>query len=251
MNFKHKLEKAVKKNNSLLCVGLDNGDFIFNKKIIDQTWDLVCAYKPNIAFYASHGNKGLDELRKTINYIDDSMTDIPVILDAKRGDIGNTANEYAKEIFDTFNADAATVNPYLGYDAIEPFLEYKDKGIIILCRTSNPSASDFQDLLIDKQPLYIHVAKKILEWNKKYGNCLLVVGATWPEQLKEVRKVVGNMPILVPGMGAQGGDLERTLKAGLTKDKSGLIINSSRGIIQASNPRTAASTLKNEINKYR
>lgn len=251
MTFLQKLEKAVKKNNSLLCVGLDNGDFKFNKKIIDQTRDLVCAYKPNIAFYASHGNKGLNELGKTINYIHDRYTGIPVILDAKRGDIGNTANEYAKEVFEIFNVDAVTVNPYLGFDAIEPFLEYKDKGIIILCRTSNPGASDFQDLLINKQPLYIQVAKKVLEWNKKYRNCLLVVGATWPEQLKQVRKLAPKMTFLVPGIGAQGGDLEKSLKAGLRIDKSGLIINSSRGIIQASNPRQATLTLRDAINKYR
>lgn len=139
----------------------------------------------------------------------------------------------------------------MGFDAIEPFLEYKNKGIIILCRTSNPGASDFQDLLVDKQPLYIHVAKKVLGWNKKYGNCLLVVGATWPEQLKQIRKLAPKMTFLVPGIGVQGGDLEKTLKAGLRKDKSGLIINSSRGIIFAENPRTAAQTLRNEINKYR
>lgn len=251
MTFLQKLEKAVRKNNSLLCVGLDNGDSEFNKKIIDQTWDLVCAYKPNIAFYASHDNKGLNELRKTINYIHDRYTGIPVILDAKRGDIGNTANEYAKEIFDTFNADAVTINPYLGFDSIEPFLKRKEKGVIILCRTSNPGASDFQDLLINKQPLYIHVAKKVLAWNKKYENCLLVVGATWPKQLKQIRKLAPKMTFLIPGIGAQGGDLEKTLKAGLRKDKSGLIINSSRGIIFAQNPRTAAQKLREEINKYR
>lgn len=251
MTFRQKLEKAIKKNNSLLCVGLDNGDFIFNKKIIDQTYDLVCAYKPQIAYYESQGPNGLKSLKKTVEYIKNKAPDITIICDAKRGDIGSTSKHYASSFFDYYGFDAVTVNPYLGFDAIEPFLEYKDKGIIILCRTSNPGASDFQDLLINKQPLYIHVAKKVLEWNKKYGNCLMVIGATWPQQLKQIRNLAPNMIFLVPGIGAQGGDLKKTLKAGLTKDKKGLIINSSRGIIFANNPREAALTLRSEINKFR
>lgn len=250
MTFLQKLDKIIKKNNSLLCVGLDNGDFKFDKKIIDQTSDLVCAYKPNFGFYGSSGKKGITELIKTINYIH-KHTDISVILDAKLSDVGNTSYQYAKEVFNVLGADAVTVNPYLGFDSIQPFLEQKDKGVIILCRTSNQGASDFQDLKINTTPLYMEVAKKVVVWNKTYGNCLMVVGATWPHQLEEVRKLAKNMFFLVPGIGAQGGDLEKTLKAGLTKNKSGLIINSSRGIIFAENPRQAALTLRNEINKYR
>lgn len=250
MTFRQKLEKAIKKNNSLLCVGLDNGDFKFDKKIIDQTSDLVCAYKPNFGFYGSSGKKGIGELIKTIRYIHKN-TDVPVILDAKLADIGNTSHEYAKEVFEILDSDAVTVNPYLGFDSLEPFLKHKDRGIIVLARTSNLGASDFQDLLINKQPLYVHVAKKVLVWNKKYGNCLMVVGATWPEQLKQIRKLAPKMTFLVPGIGAQGGDLKKTLEAGLTKERSGLIINSSRGIIFAENPRQATLELRDSINKYR
>ncbi len=250
MNFLQKLDIAVKKNNSLLCVGLDNGDFRFNKKIVDQTKDLVCAYKPNFGFYGSSGKEGIGELIKTINYVH-KVTDVPVILDAKLADVGNTSHEYAKEVFIVFNADAVTVNPYLGFDSIVPFLEDRDRGVIVLCRTSNPGASDFQDLLINKKPLYIHIAKSVMEWNNKYGNCLLVIGATWVKELEHIRKLAPEMVFLVPGIGAQGGDLEKTLKAGLREDKSGLIINSSRGIIFANNPRQAALDLKNLINKFR
>lgn len=251
MTFLQKLEKAIKKNNSLLCVGLDNGDFKFNKKIVDQTYDLVCAYKPQIAFYESKGIQGIKNLEKTVHYIHEKAPKIPVICDAKRGDIGSTSKQYAISLFENYGFDAITVNPYLGFDAVEPFMEYKDKGIIILCRTSNPGASDFQDLLIGKQPLYVHVANKIIDWNKKYGNCLMVVGATWPKQLEKIRRMAPKMTFLVPGIGAQGGDLEKTLKAGLNKNGTGLIINSSRGIIQAENPRSAALELRNAINKYR
>lgn len=251
MTFIQKLDAAVRKNNSLVCVGLDNGDFEFNKKIVDQTYDLVCAYKPQIAFYESQGPKGLKNLEKTVQYIHKRAPETPIICDAKRGDIGSTSKNYALSIFDYYGFDAVTINPYLGFDAVEPFLEYKDRGIIILCRTSNPGAADFQDLLIKKQPLYVHVAKKVLEWEKKYKNCLMVVGATWPEQLRQIRNLAPEMTFLVPGIGAQGGDLEKTLKAGLTKDKKGLIINSSRGIIFAENPRQAALDLKNSINKFR
>ena len=267
MNFQQKLEKAIKKNNSLLCVGLDpdldkipqhllklnDPFFAFNKDVIDSTYDLVCAYKPQIAHYAACGIKGVRSLLKTIDYVLRKYPTIPIILDAKRADIGSTSQLYAKEAFDVFKADAVTVNPYFGLDSLQPFLERKDKGIIILCRTSNESASYFQDLEIasNNLPLYIHIAKKVKEWNETYENCLLVIGATWPEQLKEVRKIVPEMFFLVPGIGAQGGNLGKTLKAGLRKDKSGLIINSSRGIIQAENPRTAALELRNSINKYR
>lgn len=250
MTFLQKLEKAIKKNNSLLSVGLDNGDFKFDKKIIDQTFDLVCAYKPNFGFYGSSGKKGIGELIKTIRYIHRN-TDVPVILDAKLADIGNTSYHYAKEVFEILDADAVTVNPYLGFDSLEPFLEHKDKGIIVLARTSNSGAGEFQDLKVDNKPLYVRVAEKTIEWNKISGNCLMVIGATWPEQLEEIRKIAPSMFFLIPGIGAQGGDLEKTLKAGLNKKGTGLIINSSRGIILANNPRDATLTLRNEINKYR
>lgn len=265
MKFQEKLNKAIEKNDSLLCIGLDsdfekippdflkkkNSVFEFNKSIIDSTCDLVCCYKPQIAFYASQGLPGIDALIRTIAYIHLKYPQIPVILDAKRGDIGTTAEQYVKEAFGIYQVDAVTVNPYLGFDSLKPFLEKKDKGIIILARTSNPGAADFQDLKINEEKLYTRVAKKIVEWNKTYGNCLMVVGATWPEQLQVIRKIAPEMFFLIPGIGAQGGNLEKTLRAGLTKDKSGLIISSSRGIIFSENPREEARKLKEQINKYR
>ena len=272
MHFQKKLKKVIIKNNSLLSIGLDpeldkipkyhlpleDPLFEFNKAIIDVTFDLVCAYKPQIAHYSALGIKGLSSLLKTVSYLKKYHPDIPIILDAKRADVGKTSEKYAKEAFDVIGSDAVTVNPYLGLDSIEPFLKYEDKGIIILCRTSNPSASDFQDLMIGNNPLYIHVAKKVVEWDKKYRNCLMVVGATWPEQLKEIRKITPEMFFLVPGIGTQGGDLKKTLQYGLTKNRSGLIINSSSAIIYASSEknfaqkaREATEQLRNEINRYR
>lgn len=254
MKFQQKINNIIKKNNSLLCIGLDpvnSNLFEFNKKIIDETCDLVCCYKPQIAFYASHGILGLKALIQTIKYIHLKYPQIPVILDAKRGDIGSTAEQYAKEVFDIYSADAVTVNPFLGFDSLKPFLERKDKGIIILARTSNPGAADFQNLKINTTPLYVEIAKKVVTWNKTYRNCLLVVGATFPQELKEIRRIAKDMFFLVPGIGTQGGDLEKTLKAGLTSNKSGLIISSSRGIIFSENPRKEALKLKEEINKYR
>lgn len=255
-----------------MCVGLDSDlekipsflskkqdpIFEFNKEIIHQTHNLVCAYKPNIAYYESRGAKGIVSFKKTTEYISNNYPDIPLICDAKRADIGSTSEQYAKSLFDYFNFDALTVNPYLGFDSIEPFLNYKNKGIIVLCRTSNPGASDFQDLLIENEPLYIKIAKKVNQWNKKYKNCLMVVGATWPEQLKKVRLIALEMFFLIPGIGAQGGDLGKTLRNGLTKGKSGLIISLSRTIIYASSKKDFAQKakekaleVKNMINKYR
>lgn len=273
MHFQEKLEKIITKNNSLLSIGLDpdldkipkhllsleNSLFEFNKAIINATHDLVCAYKPNIAFYEAYGEEGHKSLKKTIEYLQSKYPEIPIVLDAKRGDIGKTAKMYEKSAFDYWMVDAVTVNPYLGLDALGPFLQRKEKGIIILCKTSNPSSSDFQDIkAYDGRPLYLVVAEKIVEWNKKYHNCLMVVGATWPEQLKEVRKIAPEMFLLVPGIGTQGGDLQKTLKYGLTKDKSGLIIHSSSAIIYASDgkdfaqkARQAAKTLIGKINKER
>ena len=274
MNFHQKLNKIIKKNNSLLCVGLDpdlekipqhlrkhiDPIFNFNKRIIDATHDLVCAYKPQIAYYAGLGIRGLGSLLKTINYLTHTYPQIPIILDAKRGDIESTARLYAKEVFDIFNADAVTVNPYMWLDSLKPFLERKDKGIIILCKTSNKSADDFQNLEISKSkmPLYIYIARKAQEWDRAYKNCLLVMGATWPEELRKVREIAPKMFFLVPGIGAQGGNLKKLLENGLRKDKSGLIIHAGRSIIYASNKANFASAarkeslkLQKEINKYR
>ncbi|MCG2692367.1 orotidine-5'-phosphate decarboxylase [Microgenomates group bacterium] len=245
MKFQEKLDKIVKKNNSLLCVGLDQGEFEFNKKIIDQTHDLVCAYKPNFAFYEALGVKVWENLKKTVEYIQRYHSGVVTIADAKRADIGNTNLGYVTAIFDEMKFDAVTVNPYFGREALQPFLDRKDKGIIVLCKTSNPGSNEFQDLVWQK--VAENVAKK---WNIN-NNCLLVVGATYPRELKQVRQIVGEMTLLVPGIGVQGGDVEKTVKAGLNSHKAGMIINSSRGIIFSENPRLEAQNLREEINKYR
>lgn len=270
MNFKQKFMGTSHKNNSLLCVGLDIDEdkipkFLFesskhpfldfNKSIIDATKDIVCAYKLNMAFYEVFGKDGIDLLEKTIEYI---PKDIIVILDGKRNDIGNTARKYAQTLFETFNADAVTVNPYLGKDGIVPFLEYRDRCSFILCRTSNNSAGDFQDLNISSLPLFQIVAKKIKEWNDN-DNCGAVIGATYPKELKLIRSILGeNIPILIPGVGKQGGDVEKTVKYGTNIKGEMAIINSSRGIIFAKNnedfleaSREKALSLREEINKYR
>lgn len=272
MTFQQKLDNIIAKNNSLVCIGLDsdfdklpesikskdNPQFEFNKAIIDATHDLVCAYKPNSAFYEALGDRGVKNLKLTCDYLTNTYPEIPIILDAKRGDIGNTNEGYIKFAFDYLNADAITLHPYLGKEAIQPFLKRADKRCIILCRTSNSGSGEFQDLLVDGEPLYKKVAKQVAkEWNTN-GNCMLVVGATYPEELAQVRQIVGDMTLLVPGIGAQGGDVEKTVKAGLNSQKTGMIINSSRGIIFASNgkdfaekAREEAIKLKEEINKYR
>jgi len=245
MIFQEKLDAIIKKNNSLVCVGLDQGEWEFNQKIIDQTHDLVCAYKPNFAFYEALGTRGWENLKKTIEYLRTFHPGVVTIADAKRADIGNTNNGYVTAIFDELKFDAVTVNPYFGREALQPFLDQKDKGIIILCKTSNPGSGEFQDFVWEK--VATNVAKN---WNKN-NNCLLVVGATYPEELKKVRQIVGDMTLLVPGIGAQGGDIEKTVKAGLNAKKAGMIINSSRGIIFAKDPRAEAEKLRDEINQYR
>jgi orotidine-5'-phosphate decarboxylase len=266
VDFIEKLTNATRKNNSLLCVGLDPdpklmpdkiGVFDFNKAIIDATSDLVCAYKLNLAFYEALDDEGLDALKRTIKYI---PNDIPVIGDAKRGDIGNTAKAYAKAIFSIFNFDATTVNPYLGFDSIEPFIQYKDRGVFILCRTSNAGAMDFQSLRCeaepDYRPLFELVALKASQWNI-YGNIGLVVGATYPEELKLIRQSHPDMPILIPGIGAQKGDLASAVRYGVNTQGERAIINSSRQIIYASPEkdfaqaaRQAASSLREQINHH-
>lgn len=271
MNIRQKLKNATQKNNSLVCIGLDSEinklpphlknsptpQFKFNKAIIDATHDLVCAYKPNIAFYEARGEQGIKELKMTCDYIRQTCPEIVTIIDAKRADIGNTNEGYAGLVFDYLGADAITLHPYLGKEALAPFLKREDKGCIILCRTSNPGAGEFQNLEVSGKKLFQIVAEKVAkEWNTN-NNCLLVTGATYPEELAEVRKIVGDMTLLVPGIGAQGGDVEKTVKAGLNSQKAGMIINSSRGIIFASGgedfaerARAEAAKLKNEINKF-
>ena len=249
-NFRQLLEAQWEKG-KFLCVGLDSDlDKIppsahidgtresivyFNRAIVDATKDLVCSYKPNPAFYEAQGDEGWKALRETIQYIHEAAPDVAVILDAKRADIGNTNEAYAKSAFDHLHADAITVNPYPGREALLPFLERKDKGVIVWCRTSNGGAGEFQDLTVEGEPLYKTVARHVAEkWNEN-GNCALVVGATYPDELAEVRKIVGDMPILIPGIGAQSGDLEKTVKAGKDGRGRGIIIAASRAVIFASN----------------
>ena len=230
----------------------------FNQSIIDATIDLVCAYKPNTAFYEAQGEQGIQELKMTCGYLKEHYPEILIILDAKRADIGNTNNGYVKFAFDYLQTDAITLHPYLGQEALKPFLDNPEKGAIILCRTSNSGSGEFQNLQVGDKKLFEIVAEKVInEWNKN-NNCLLVLGATYPEELKSIRALNDNIFFLVPGIGAQGGDLEKTLQAGLNQQKSGLIINSSRGIIFADSSenfkqsaRAETVKLKEEINKYR
>lgn len=273
MGFLEKLDAAVEKNNSLLCVGLDpdlekmperfrssqTPLFDFNKAIIDATADTACAFKPNPAFYEASGAAGIEELKQTCEYIRERYPDLPVIMDLKRADIGNTNQHSAEFAFTYLQADAVTVHPWVGQKAIQPFLDWKDKGIIVLCRTSNEGAGEFQDLETGGRPLYMQVAENVAQkWNAN-GNCLLVVGATYPEEMTAIRKLVGDdMVFLVPGLGAQGGDAEAAVKAGVNTSGKGLIINSARAILYASAAddfaeaaRAQAITARDMINQYR
>ncbi len=267
MNFNEKLSLAVKKNDSLLCVGLDpdpalmpegRGVLDFNRAIIEATADLVCAYKPNFAFYEALGENCYSVLKGTIEYI---PKDIPVIADAKRGDIGNTARMYAESIFSALGCDAATVSPYLGFDSIEPFISQRDRGVFILCRTSNPGSADLQSLECrvgdEYRSLFLEVAHKAGVWNR-HGNIGLVVGATFPEELKAVRQQQPDMTLLIPGIGAQGGDLEKVVRFGTDARGAGAIICCSRQVLYASKgkdfakaARKAAAGLRDSINRYR
>lgn len=273
--FISKLEQCWKQGN-FVCVGLDSDYnfiptalkskasveealYIFNRDIIDATHDLVCAYKPNAAFYEVQGDAGLRALIRTVHYLKETYPHIPIILDAKRADIGSTNLGYVQAAFDLIGVDAITVHPYLGKEALAPFLARKEKGIIVLAKTSNPGASEFQDLPVgdSREPLYQVVAHHVADdWNT-HGNCGLVVGATYPDDLKKVRSIVGDMPILIPGLGAQGGEVEATVTAGKDSRGWGMIINSSRSIIFASKgndfaqaARKATEELKAEINKW-
>ena len=261
--FIEQLQRAWDSNDSLVCVGLDpeierfpaqfaeqpSPIFQFNKAIIDATADLVCAYKPQFAHYAAY--EAEDQLERTIDYIHRTYPGIPVILDSKRGDVGNTAERYAIEAFERYHADAVTVSPYLGGDSLEPFLKYEEKGVIILCRTSNPGAGDLQDLEISGRRLF-HVVADLAarRWNTR-GNCMLVVGATYPRELAEVREIVGNMPFLVPGVGAQGGDVGQAVQNGQTAAGAGLVVSSSRGILYASSGENFASAARDATVKLR
>ena len=256
--------------NTFVCVGLDpvldrfpahidretDPIFTFNKAIVDATAEFACAFKPQVAHYAAVGAES--SLQRTIEHIRHVHPDIPVILDAKRGDIGSTAEQYAKEAFERYDADAVTVNPWLGSDSVEPFLKWDNKGVAILCRTSNPSAEDFQGLMVDGEPVYLHLARRVAEdWNQLH-NCMLVVGGTASESLRAVRRVAPHIPFLVPGIGAQGGDVDAVVKYGATADGFGLVINSSRAILYAGSDakfdeaaRTAAKNLRDTINRSR
>jgi len=277
MDFFEKIDKVMRESDSLLCVGLDpdvekipdaiaalakddlaKALFEFNKAIIDSTHDLVCCYKPNSAFYEAYGALGIEALKKTCDYIRDTHPSIPIMLDAKRGDIGNTNKGYARFAFEYLGVDALTAHPYQGIGALTPFLEYKDRGIVVLCHTSNPEAKEFQELSVDGEPLYKRVAKKCKELYEKNKNVAIVTGATFPQELKELREMVEDMLLLVPGIGAQGADVKAAVGAGLSGEGRGMIINSSRGILYASSnenfagaARAAATKLRDEINMYR
>lgn len=272
MRFIDQLNGAWQRNNSLLCVGLDpdikrfpaelaqqpDAIFSFCKAIIDASADLACAFKPQIAYFAAL--RAEDQLEAICAYLKSSYPHIPIVLDAKRGDIGATAEQYAREAFERYNADAVTLNPYMGFDSIAPYLEWQERGVIILCRTSNPGGSDLQFLQVDGKPLYQHVADLVANhWNKN-GQCSLVVGATFPQELAQVRQIVGDMPLLVPGIGAQGGDIAATVQAGKTANGTGMMINSSRAILYATPigdenfaqaARRVALETRDAINQYR
>jgi orotidine-5'-phosphate decarboxylase len=272
VNFIDKLSAAWTRNDSLLCVGLDpdtarfpphlkdeaDGIVRFCTAIIDATADLACAFKPQIAYFAALGAE--DQLEAICRYLRDTYPHIPLILDAKRGDIGATAHQYAREAFERYGADAVTVSPYMGSDSVEPYFGWPDRGVIVLCRTSNAGGSDLQFLDVGGQPLYQHVARMVAEkWNRN-GQCALVVGATYPEELAQVRAIVGDMPLLVPGIGAQGGDVEATVRAGRTASGTGMMISSSRAILYAAPvgaedfaaaARRVARETRDEINRYR
>ncbi len=266
MTFKDKLNQIVNKNNSLLCIGLDSDiakipehirsgehpQSTFNKSIIDATYDLVCAYKPNTAFYEARGKAGIEALKMTCDYIKEKYPEIPIILDAKRADIGSTNEGYVKFAYDYLGVDAITLHPYLGIETLGPFLNRLDREVFILCKTSNPGAGELQDLKVGGKPLYQIVAEHVTkDWNFN-GNCGLVVGATYPAELEIVRRIVGSgFPLLIPGLGVQGGDIEKTVKAGVDDHGLNAIINSSRGIIFASTAQDFAKKAKVESEKLR
>lgn len=270
MNFQQKLNAITDKNNSLVCIGLDpdlekfpkhlknvsEPIAAFNKAIIDATHTAVCAYKPNIAFYEAYGIDGLTQLKKTLEYLKSSYPHIPVVLDAKRADIPNTAKKYAQAAFEYFDADAVTVYPYLGLDAVEPFLAYPDKQTILLIKTSNPDSPMFQDVKINADPYYLWMAKKIKEW--PHSNIGIFVGATYPAELQAVRDVFPDSVFLSAGIGAQSAEVKEAVVAGINAQKKGIMFNAGRSIIYASGnedfaqkAQEKAKELQDTINKYR
>ena len=279
--FAARVDEAARRNDSLLCVGLDpdlarfpealrrrhaddpaGAIVAFNRAIVEATADLVCAYKPNLAFYAQYGLPGLEALARTRALV---PRDVPVILDAKVNDIGHTAAAYATAYFDALGFDAVTASPYLGEDSLWPFLERRDRGVLVVCRTSNPGAGDLQDLLLtdagrdgEPAPLYEVVARRIAAWGARYGACGAVVGATYPREMAVVRAILPRAPLLVPGIGAQGGALEETVRAGLDERGMGLLVSASRGVTYASAAddfadaaRRAAIEFRDAINRER
>jgi orotidine-5'-phosphate decarboxylase len=261
--FIEKLRAAQEANQSYLCIGLDPDPALmahphvpsFFQDIVNETKDLVCAYKPNLAFFEALGLEGMQLLLESIAGV---PAHIPVIADAKRGDIGNTARFYAKALFGLYKFDAATVNPYGGFDAVEPFAEYADHGVLLWCRSSNLGAADVQDLVLEGgEPLYESVARKAREWNTR-GNIGVVAGATWPEQIERVREICPDQVMLVPGVGAQAGDLEAAVQAAMDENGGGFILNASRAVTYASTgddyaaaARAQARKLRNRINLMR
>ncbi|MCS7051155.1 MAG: orotidine-5'-phosphate decarboxylase [Thermomicrobium sp.] len=271
MTFRERLERAIAEQRSLLCVGLDpdperfpagiprgpEGIVAFNRVIVEATADLVCAYKPNLAFYLAHGAAGIDALAETRRLVPPG---IPVILDAKIGDIGSTTAAYARAVFDILGFDAVTVHPYLGSEALQPFLARQDRGVFVLVRTSNPGATEFQDVLVGEaqEPLYLWLADRVREWNDRFGNLGVVVGATYPVDLALIRRRCPALPALVPGIGAQGGDLEEAVRSGLAEGTGPLVVTVSRSVLYASAgpdfgeaARQAASRLRASIEQVR
>lgn len=269
MKFVEMLKARWRTADTLLCVGLDpdparfpehlrstdDAIFDFCRSIVDATADFVCAFKPQIAYFASAGAE--DALQRLIAYVRATYPAVPVILDAKRGDMASTAEHYAREVFERYDAHAVTLSPYLGFDSIEPYLAHADRGAFLLCRTSNPGGADLQMLDTGGEHLYERVARLAATWNRG-GQLGLVVGATYPNELARVRELVGEMPLLVPGIGAQGGDVEASVRAGQTADGTGIVVNSSRAIIYASQgddfavaAKRAAQRARDEINRYR
>lgn len=265
MNAVEKYNQRVEASNSLVCVGLDSDlnklpdsykqsdlpQYEFNRHIISETAEFTAVYKFNMAFYEANGVDGINQLALSVKFLRDTYPTIPIICDAKRSDIGNTSKAYAHAIFEELGFDAVTLNPYLGRDAIQPFLDHEDKACIILCRTSNNGSGEFQNLEVDGKPMWQFVAERVAtEWNTNH-NCMLVVGATYPKVMEQVRKVVGDMTFLVPGIGAQGGDIETVIQVGKNSQNKGLMINSSRSIIFAEQPASATQHLRDAINVCR
>lgn len=260
-----KLNARIQQANSLVCVGLDSDltqipepfrsspypRYAFNRHIIEQTHQYCLAYKPNVAYYEPDGQAGWQELLLTMRYLQENYPYIFTICDAKRADIFHTNQQYARAIFDEMGFDAITLHPYLGKEALTPFLEREDKASIILCRTSNPDATEIQDLPVDGKPLWQWIAQRVANhWNEKQ-NCMLVMGATHPQELAQVRQLVGDMPLLVPGVGTQGGSIQAVLENGLDSKMRGLIVNASRSVIFAPTPSESAKTLRDQINSFR